>query len=836
MGIYVDSIGVTFTLHFEEDISDATAFYIYLNDLNGTGSLGSDNRSIIYTTTSGELGQAGILTIQGHASGSTVSLYSDRSYVLVRDNLANLGDSLTEVSGEFVEPIPESDLPDNPIISAFDLGPSLNCSTYLSFGSTYVSGTIDDELDGWSYVFQYSLADANSWSTPTVLSSGDNYRIFSLSVDTGYDLRVVATTGVDTLYSDSFRLNTLPDPLLSAQDLLTGSGVRFLIRDVEVDSTNTIAVSGSGEASWIYVASGLIGETSIDINSFVAESGYYARIISTTDNKCDRYSPIISFSVQTLSGDPPEEEPEAPPPEPIVLPVISASDEFLRCIVVAGQFFWFPDLYPEYATNREKSFKSLLTYGVKYNYTYGAEPTRVSANGDAYYGTATSAESGAGLTGVRDVYLSGYLNYRSEFPDCVVGTYIGSLSLQTRARMLTTAFWPTQAALIDDFLPACTGAVLPTSPNNDAIILITDDTCRDLSVDIHNDIAWGNVGRFRTQLLHYDEVGWTTAWDDNVERFTRLKADHNASGVLLSATIGGYNLIGVPRVGLGGIPGLGQNTMYDIPLMCDSMTSEGPWNYNPSISAYGFRTKVLTENIIGTMRTIMNQGTNIELLPVLDAHSCVKLTITNCVESDGNTKLHITLNRPHKIFPHSGYITGRVQLQNLPAAYSGLSAYSWTPEQVPGQPNQLKLTPSTSLATIKTTEGYSTNISFTSGEAWDMQSSIRMLAGLAMMARRPGDKVCVHFAAIHNTYPGDGTNSDPDNWFYWPLILGAPTSDYIISSTGAAVPLSSNVTGYKNWQGVPIPSTDNPINSMYRNFENGVITVYPVSGYVEVSV
>ena len=59
--------------------------------------------------------------------------------------------------------------------------------------------------------------------------------------------------------------------------------------------------------------------------------------------------------------------------------------------------------------------------------------------------------------------------------------------------------------------------------------------------------------------------------------------------------------------------------------------------------------------------------------------------------------------------------------------------------------------------------------------------------------------------------PGGGDPKSPDNWFYWPRNLGAPTADYVIDAR-----------------------PDGTVNTLSRQFANGSVTLYAQEGYAEV--
>jgi hypothetical protein len=152
------------------------------------------------------------------------------------------------------------------------------------------------------------------------------------------------------------------------------------------------------------------------------------------------------------------------------------------------------------------------------------------------------------------------------------------------------------------------------------------------------------------------------------------------------------------------------------------------------------------------------------------------------------------------------------KLKDLPEQFKGLEGVRWTALEVPGKPDHVILYQrSKSLDLVKKDLGIQGRINFTGGTFEDLQANVRLTAAFATLLRNPGDKILVNYSP-GNAFPGGGDVNNPDNWWYWPEQLGNPTAEYSIAQT----------------------QEDGQILHMYREFERGILHIYPKDGYARI--
>lgn len=649
--------------------------------------------------------------------------------------------------------------------------------------------TVTNSLVSGPNRFQYRVVGVTPWTNGYIASGNNVTQVDGLST-TNYQGRIQSNFGGVIQYTNpvsfTVSLSGFAAPILSATNAGDGVSAYLVAVSGEASATNTVEYKLAAAGTWT-TGSSFTGPFTTTVN--VGSAGTYNFRVKSDYLAQTVYSNIETVVVELVSS----------------LPDMPNSDINMRAITNPAHPYWDIDLYTEYS---EAAGDCPMVLGTRVNYSLNAERTRCSASGDPYEGLATSLELSNGLKHVWIRYGELWSGYKATHPDSFVGSYQASYNLKTDDWMLHTGFnYPTDTDQLAPYLPACTGVGDPiAAPGAVAGIKITEAACLDLANDRFVEMAAGTLrNHFKEDGIWFDEVGYVTGqWDIQVDRFIELKTRFHAEGVRIGMNLGGTNLT-APFA-------FGPNIFSEIPQMVDFMTHEGPWPRTAGQDGLSTRTQANTERLITNYRSLMDSGVSIVFVPTSATQDNNRHTITSITETDGGTRLLVTFASPAYIFPHGGYAVERMILEGLQAAYSGLEAYGWTPEEVVGNPSQVKLYYRfASLATIKDDLGIVGSISNTGGVLEDYQAATRMGAGLAMMIRRTGDPLFVSQGpSTDESMAGSGNSSSIDCWWYWPQQFGAAVTEPIIDTTGAG--------------GI--------VTQMHRDFANGTITVYPSGGYV----
>lgn len=483
----------------------------------------------------------------------------------------------------------------------------------------------------------------------------------------------------------------------------------------------------------------------------------------------------------------------------VVMPEITASDDFLRMIVNAGHVFWDHEAYTNYDPEDGDSY---LTLGTRINLDFFNEA--IGEFDDVFAGTFTDPN----LTGLRERYEELYAQYKADHPGVIVGSYVAGLSLKDAQKLLQGGHWPPDAHDITLFGTDEVGPVHQWAPHNAGTVDLSNPDARQRLYELHVAAALGLGTTHKQDIVYYDEVGYTkNSWQYNVEIYQKVKETANDNGVLVAINLGGWGWNDPYDF-------ISPNVVKELASMTDAVTVEGIWSRDPNAPGGTFRNVENTTKIIDNLRAVMDEGVAIGLIPTVLQNTQNVIDINTVSETihDGESKLLVELSSPHHIWPVAGPTNEQFTLKGLPEEYKGLESVKWTAIEVPGKPNHVILHHRlTSLGAMKKDLGISGPISFTDGEFRDQQANVRLTAALTMLARRPGDKILVHFSP-GSALPGNADPSHPDNWWYWPEQLGNAVEDYVIDQTEA----------------------NGEILHMYREFENGVLHVYPKEGYVDI--
>lgn len=481
-----------------------------------------------------------------------------------------------------------------------------------------------------------------------------------------------------------------------------------------------------------------------------------------------------------------------------VLAQIGSSDEFLRMIILGDHKAWQPERF----TNIDD-----LDGQTPFN-----ENTRIRADADpGFWDSIPGIDLAPGETPTAEDYRFAYeyLVEREKLkrPDTVIGTYISSSAIKSPEQVAATTFWPPDALSSADIGAAQLIAGYSTSGTNIGRVNINDPASRELLYQAHVREALGQGTRPKTDLIHFDEVAYTYAdWDSYVELFTRLKETLNQEGVLVSVNVGGWGWADP-------IEFISGDVVEEIIGMTNSVEIEGIWSRG-SATTGSYRTVDNTQKIIDNVRTVLDAGLTVELLPtpferdvnVHDASSIKEVVV------DGEKMLMVSMPKDHHIFPYGGRTDEFFRLTDLPPQFAALENVQWTAYEVAGSGNQVLLKQRfESLDSIKASAGISGSISINGGQVVDRYASIRMSAAFAMLVREPGDSIFVHYSP-GGAFPGEGDPDSPDNWFTWPEQLGAATADYVVDSVDAS----------------------GEIALLHRDFERGRLWVHPHDGWVEI--
>lgn len=703
-----------------------------------------------------------------------------------------------------------------PVLGSVDLrlrsvrGPYTIYSAIDSLNITFPSPSldIDDSGNGSSILFnitssvrndpnrfQYKATVSPTWINGPVASGNFTSSVSGLAPTVSYHGRIQSNFGGVVQYSTpvSFTIAStgFDPPTLSVTNRGSGSIVDFVVTGGEATADNTIQYKLSVDSIWTN-GDTFTGPFTDDLVLTEANYDFRIRSVYLGDTL---YSNEENVTIE-------EDEP------PVGLMDMPISDVNMRAITNAAHPYWDTGLYLEYS---EKAGDCLMVLGTRVNYSLNAERIRCSASGDPYEGLATSTELSNGLKHAWVRYGQLYSGYKVTHPDSLVGSYQASYNLKTDDWMLHTGLnYPPDTDQVAAYLPACTGVGDPiAAPGSVAGIKITEEECLSLSKDRFVEMAAGTLrNHFKEDTVWFDEVGYVAGqWDIQVDRFIDLKARFHDVGARIGLNLGGNNLTAA-------FP-FAPNLFSQLPQMCDYFTQEGPWPRTAGADGLSTRTQDNTIRLINNYRGLMDSGTSIIFIPTSAEQDNNIHNIASIVETDGGTRLLVTFTSPAYIFPHGGYAVERMILSELTASVDGLEEYAWTPVEVVGNPSQVKLyVRFTTLSAIKTAQGIVGTINTTGGKMEDLQASVRLNAGFAMMIRRPGDGLFVSQGPTTDEgLAGGGVSSNPDCWWYWPQQFGEPIADYVIASTGAG--------------GI--------VTQMYRDFDNGRVTVYPSGGYVVLS-
>lgn len=487
------------------------------------------------------------------------------------------------------------------------------------------------------------------------------------------------------------------------------------------------------------------------------------------------------------------------------------SDVNMRGVLNVSHAYLDYTTYPEFSIRAQDM---LVNIGTRVKLSFTAERSICGASGNIFNGIADNNELAMGKIHAKDRYRNLRDSYLANHPTAIFSAFIGNASLKTSGYMLNTQCdYPTDNDLENEYLPDCTGAALGegTSPGSTSTIKVLEGPCSGIWLSRMIPYGLGASGHYVNNMQFWDEVGYTsTHWDNNYSRFTKVKADLNRSGVMV-----GFNLGGTAMIRPFGFAPL---LFSDLPEMTNFITVEGFVNQGDDGAGLPVRNvdnlKLIRENIrglndsgVGFMGVSLGTSTDSNSRYILDIQ-----------ESDGGTRLLVTTSGDHNIFPHGGNSSECIGLTYLPAAYSDLEAYGWTPEDTTTG-NKVKLYYRFSdLSTIKSGAGIVGSIAVTNqGITTDYQSSIRFMAGMTMMYRRTGDAMFVsQVPAPDSALAGGGVSSSVDCWWYWPMQFGLPLDEYQILASG-----NTAAGGVCHW--------------MKRDFESGTIYVSPSSGFVTAS-
>lgn len=490
-----------------------------------------------------------------------------------------------------------------------------------------------------------------------------------------------------------------------------------------------------------------------------------------------------------------------------VLAQISSSDDFLRMIINPAHYYWKHDQVSNFDLRDGDSYLTLGTrvqWGLSSLYA-ALDDGSMDASADPWRGLSGDPNQ----QNARDAYLALYQQYRAEHPEAVIGSNISAVGLESEQAMKEIGQWPPNALNIAQFAGAKFGPVASTALHHTATLDVSDPASLEMLYQAHVKEALGQGGRFKEDIVFYDEVGYVAGvWPHMVDLFTRLKQTLNENGVLVSINVGGWGWVDP-------FSNVSMNVIEEIKQMTDNVMVEGLWGREVAgLPGGSFRTVENTTKIIDNLRAVMDGGVSVVMLPNNYDSNNNHHEIAGATEiiDDGQRKLLLTFDGPHHIFPTSGYTNEEFKLNGLPPQFKGLENVAWTVEEVPGKPNQVVLYDRFhSLEQIKTSAGIQGQVAFAGGELEDMQANDRMTAALALLARRPGDSILVGTAPGDN--PGGGDPTSPDNWWYWPQQLGEPTADYVIDSV----------------------ASNGLIARMHRDFEHGRLEVFPDEGYVKIT-
>ena len=494
---------------------------------------------------------------------------------------------------------------------------------------------------------------------------------------------------------------------------------------------------------------------------------------------------------------------------------IPSSDNMMRMISSTSEVYWDHARYSNFDLEDGAATIAMSTF-----IRYAADlPYPYDATSDPVRGFSRVP----GRESASSAYNRLYEVYKSEHPTTVVAGYISWQSVMSTSSMLKEGLWPSDSTWIGEFFLRDILEPLPTSVGTDGRVNLETPQAQEMLFQAHLETALGLNGRPRNDMIHFDEVGYVyDQWETTAKLLERLRnalADH---GVLVSINLGGWGWV-APF-------GFGPNVLQQLPKMADAVGIENIWNRDIN-NGVSFRSPASTRAIIANLRSVLAQGTAINLFPTdydtnANFHSVTSIReveTTPYIVNNNNpllenptTALRITTSAPHHIFPLGGVAFELFRLEGLPPELARLPSKGWTAVAVPGQPNQVDLyNRNTRLEDIKRTAGITGAINYraTAGSnvvLADGQAIRRLLASLVMMTRNPGDKISISYSP-GQSMPGGGGHTNSENWIYWPQQYGDPVGDYVIDSVNSQTGL---------------------ITKMHRDFEGGRIEVYPEAGYV----
>lgn len=419
--------------------------------------------------------------------------------------------------------------------------------------------------------------------------------------------------------------------------------------------------------------------------------------------------------------------------------------------------------------------------------------------------------SGAeGWHDARDRYQTLVDSAQRHNPHLAIGTNY-SLFVSPRAELQATGIFPHYRIPLED-VPS--GFV-------EGVDFITDRPEADLAIDLANPAAraWltqhlideglGRGARPKTDILFLDAIfidGW---WKHRVEVLSTVKQALNAEGVRLHLNIGGHGFLSPDNYFTGDLFG-------DLERIADAVMIESPWRLDQ-------RTVADTTGLIATLRGLLDRDMSVELWPAEYLATSLKsgrqepTTVSAKIQSIHEVRidfegesipaLRVRTQRPHYVFPTSGGDGIAIELVDLPAGFEAWEG-RYRPVPVPGAPDQVDLVATHPSSRMTVLGRHLT----APGDAYlfDHGQIKRMMAGLAMLVREPGDSLVVGSTYSQADPPGGGEPDHIDNWQYWPSIFGEPMGAATIdqSSGGQVIKIS-------------------------RRFERGTIAVYPQTGRVD---
>lgn len=318
--------------------------------------------------------------------------------------------------------------------------------------------------------------------------------------------------------------------------------------------------------------------------------------------------------------------------------------------------------------------------------------------------------------------------------------------------------------------------------------------------------------RPKMDILHLDNVGYTWLMARNSSTVLQnVKRRLNQVGVLLEVNIGGYSLQDPEpyRIAHGNA-----DPVNDIASFSNVVTFEELWRYS-------VRTTSQTEQMMRNLRALLDTGTGVGLISTIfsdishsvrpkNIKSIEETTIDPNLTGNSINALLVTLDQAHHIFPSGGSLNGSIRLTDLGEGYEAWEG-QYMPHPVPGRDDQVILYLPNHYVPKLNRGWYAGHFGVDSKPSFfNLQSSRRVNAALAMIAREEGDVIGVNYADYEDNWPGGGDPNHPDNWTTWPKQFGEPIGSYQMTS-----------------------DENGNVLTLSRQFENGTIVIHAQEDYVE---